>query len=176
MEKVGELDAEKMKTEKAFHDFLPTSVVRDMKRRKVKRFVVAQLSSAHHSRLARFLCWQNSSTASQSSMERSSASLLSSRTAPPARFDLSLVMAWPPGHYYHYYHLTAELHKAPELRFTQLQWVEQLLLITPINLSLDPHSFPLLPTAPDQQLFCGSNTLLSTTNSSTTISSSLSAN
>ena len=35
MEKVGELDAEKMKTEKAFHDFLPTSVVRDMKRRKV---------------------------------------------------------------------------------------------------------------------------------------------
>ena len=36
MEKVGELDAEKMKTEKAFHDFLPTSVVRDMKRRKVR--------------------------------------------------------------------------------------------------------------------------------------------
>ena len=35
MEKVGELDAEKMKTEKAFHDFLPTSVVRDMKRSKV---------------------------------------------------------------------------------------------------------------------------------------------
>ena len=32
---MGELDAEKMKTEKAFHDFLPTSVVRDMKRRKV---------------------------------------------------------------------------------------------------------------------------------------------
>lgn len=36
MEKVRELDAEKMKTEKAFHDFLPTSVVRDMKRNKVK--------------------------------------------------------------------------------------------------------------------------------------------
>ena len=35
MEKVRELDAEKMKTEKAFHDFLPTSVVRDMKRSKV---------------------------------------------------------------------------------------------------------------------------------------------
>ena len=34
MEKVRELDAEKMKTEKAFHDFLPTSVVRDMKRSK----------------------------------------------------------------------------------------------------------------------------------------------
>ena len=34
LEKVGELDAEKMKTEKAFHDFLPTSVVRDMKRSK----------------------------------------------------------------------------------------------------------------------------------------------
>ena len=36
MEKVRELDAEKMKTEKAFHDFLPTSVVRDMKRSKVR--------------------------------------------------------------------------------------------------------------------------------------------
>ena len=35
MEKVRELDAEKMKTEKAFHDFLPTSIVRDMKRSKV---------------------------------------------------------------------------------------------------------------------------------------------
>ena len=35
MEKVRELDAEKMKTEKAFHDFLPTSVVRDMKKHKV---------------------------------------------------------------------------------------------------------------------------------------------
>ena len=40
MEKVGELDAEKMKTEKAFHDFLPTSVVRDMKRRKVRSDVM----------------------------------------------------------------------------------------------------------------------------------------
>ena len=37
MEKVRELDAEKMKTEKAFHDFLPTSVVRDMKKHKVVR-------------------------------------------------------------------------------------------------------------------------------------------
>ena len=37
MEKVRELDAEKMKTEKAFHDFLPTSVVRDMKRSKVRQ-------------------------------------------------------------------------------------------------------------------------------------------
>ena len=36
MEKVRELDAEKMKTEKAFHDFLPTSIVRDMKRSKVR--------------------------------------------------------------------------------------------------------------------------------------------
>ena len=36
MEKVRELDAEKMKTEKAFHDFLPTSVVRDMKRSKAR--------------------------------------------------------------------------------------------------------------------------------------------
>ena len=36
MEKVRELDAEKMKTEKAFHDFLPTSVVRDMQRRKAR--------------------------------------------------------------------------------------------------------------------------------------------
>ena len=32
MEKVTELDEEKMKTEKAFHDFLPISVVRDMKK------------------------------------------------------------------------------------------------------------------------------------------------
>ena len=45
MEKVGELDAEKMKTEKAFHDFLPTSVVRDMKRRKVNRFCVSRVVS-----------------------------------------------------------------------------------------------------------------------------------
>ena len=35
MEKVRELDAEKMKTEKAFHDFLPTTVVRDLKKKKI---------------------------------------------------------------------------------------------------------------------------------------------
>ena len=35
MEKMRELDAEKMKTEKAFHDFLPASVVRAMKKGKV---------------------------------------------------------------------------------------------------------------------------------------------
>ncbi|XP_071748838.1 uncharacterized protein [Lepeophtheirus salmonis] len=35
MEKVRELDAEKMKTEKAFHDFLPKTVVRDLKRKRV---------------------------------------------------------------------------------------------------------------------------------------------
>ena len=40
MEKVRELDEEKMKTEKAFHDFLPTSVVRDMKRNKVSQETV----------------------------------------------------------------------------------------------------------------------------------------
>ena len=44
LEKVGELDAEKMKTEKAFHDFLPTSVVREMKRSKV---VLTLLTSPH---------------------------------------------------------------------------------------------------------------------------------
>ena len=35
MEKMRELDAEKLKTEKAFHDFLPASVVRAMKKGKV---------------------------------------------------------------------------------------------------------------------------------------------
>ena len=36
MEKVLELDEEKKKTEKAFHDFLPPSVVRDLKNNKVE--------------------------------------------------------------------------------------------------------------------------------------------
>ena len=35
IEKVGELENEKMKTEKAFHDFLPKCVVKDIKRKKV---------------------------------------------------------------------------------------------------------------------------------------------
>ena len=35
IEKVGELEQEKDKTEKAFHDFLPPCVVRDIKRKKV---------------------------------------------------------------------------------------------------------------------------------------------
>ena len=35
VEKVKELDEEKKKTEKAFHDFLPPSVVRDIKNKKV---------------------------------------------------------------------------------------------------------------------------------------------
>ena len=35
MEKVRLLDTEKMKTEKAFHDFLPKSIVRDLKRKRV---------------------------------------------------------------------------------------------------------------------------------------------
>ena len=35
IEKVGELEQEKRKTEKAFHDFLPSSVVRDIKKKKV---------------------------------------------------------------------------------------------------------------------------------------------
>ena len=35
MEKVLELDEEKKKPEKAFHDFLPPSVVRDLKNNKV---------------------------------------------------------------------------------------------------------------------------------------------
>ena len=36
VEKVQELDQEKMKTEKAFHDFLPLTIVRDIKMKKVK--------------------------------------------------------------------------------------------------------------------------------------------
>ena len=36
VEKVLELDEEKKKTEKAFHDFLPPSVVRDLKNNKVE--------------------------------------------------------------------------------------------------------------------------------------------
>ena len=36
LEKVKELDEEKKKTEKAFHDILPPSVVRDIKNKKVK--------------------------------------------------------------------------------------------------------------------------------------------
>ena len=35
IEKVGELEHEKKKTEKAFHDFLPSCIVRDIKRKKV---------------------------------------------------------------------------------------------------------------------------------------------
>ena len=35
IEKVQELDQEKMKTEKAFHDFLPLTIVRDIKLKKV---------------------------------------------------------------------------------------------------------------------------------------------
>ena len=35
IEKVHELDQEKMKTEKAFHDFLPQTIVRDIKLKKV---------------------------------------------------------------------------------------------------------------------------------------------
>ena len=36
VEKVLELDEEKKNTEKAFHDFLPQSVVKDLKNNKVK--------------------------------------------------------------------------------------------------------------------------------------------
>ena len=35
VDKVRELDEEKKKTEKAFHDFLPPSVVKDIKNKKV---------------------------------------------------------------------------------------------------------------------------------------------
>ena len=35
MEKVRLLDTEKMKTEKAFHDFLPKTIIRDLKRKRV---------------------------------------------------------------------------------------------------------------------------------------------
>ena len=35
VEKMRELDQEKMKTETALHDFLPTSIVRDLKKKKV---------------------------------------------------------------------------------------------------------------------------------------------
>ena len=35
MEKVRLLDTEKMKTEKAFHDYLPRSIVKELKRKKV---------------------------------------------------------------------------------------------------------------------------------------------
>ena len=38
VEKVKELDEEKKKTEKAFHDFLPPSVVRDIKNKKVCKY------------------------------------------------------------------------------------------------------------------------------------------
>ena len=37
IEKVGELEQEKDKTEKAFHDFLPPCVVRDIKRKMVSQ-------------------------------------------------------------------------------------------------------------------------------------------
>ena len=37
VDKVKELDEEKKKTEKAFHDFLPPSVVKDIKNKKVNR-------------------------------------------------------------------------------------------------------------------------------------------
>lgn len=39
IEKVQELDQEKMKTEKAFHDFLPLTIVRDIKLKKVVIFI-----------------------------------------------------------------------------------------------------------------------------------------
>ena len=39
IEKVQELDQEKMKTEKAFHDFLPLTIVRDIKLKKVFIFI-----------------------------------------------------------------------------------------------------------------------------------------
>ena len=35
MEKVKLLDNEKMKTEKAFHDFLPKSIVKELKQKRV---------------------------------------------------------------------------------------------------------------------------------------------
>ena len=35
VDKVKELDEEKKKTEKAFHDFLPPSIVKDIKEKKV---------------------------------------------------------------------------------------------------------------------------------------------
>ena len=35
MEKVSELEREKMKTGKAYHDFLPSGIVKDLKKRKV---------------------------------------------------------------------------------------------------------------------------------------------
>ena len=38
IEKVQELDQEKMKTEKAFHDFLPLTIVRDIKLKKVLEY------------------------------------------------------------------------------------------------------------------------------------------
>ena len=39
IEKVGELEQEKRKTEKAFHDFLPSCIVRDIKRKKVEDLI-----------------------------------------------------------------------------------------------------------------------------------------
>ena len=36
-----ELDQEKMKTETALHDFLPTSIVRDLKKKKVLKYFSA---------------------------------------------------------------------------------------------------------------------------------------
>ena len=39
IEKVGELEQEKRKTEKAFHDFLPSCIVRDIKRKKVEHII-----------------------------------------------------------------------------------------------------------------------------------------
>ena len=43
IEKVGELEQEKRKTEKAFHDFLPSCVVKDIKRKKVKCLLVERI-------------------------------------------------------------------------------------------------------------------------------------
>ena len=35
MEKVSELEREKMKTGKAYHDFLPSGIIKDLKKKKV---------------------------------------------------------------------------------------------------------------------------------------------
>ena len=42
MEKVKLLDNEKMKTEKAFHDFLPKSIVKELKQKRVRSLSLTQ--------------------------------------------------------------------------------------------------------------------------------------
>ena len=67
VDKVKELDEEKKKTEKAFHDFLPPSIVKDIKEKKVS--FITLLSELY---ILRNLIIQSSKQQRGSSVSRSS--------------------------------------------------------------------------------------------------------